>query len=123
VLHDCAKSRENGCGPPAPPSKFLNVRPPTSTGERAVERRVGRPVGDGEDVAGRGLDGHERGLGRAVAERGLGRLLDVAVERRAQRAPGRATERAQRAVGRTVGEADDDPPGRRAGELLLVAGL
>ena len=29
VLHDCAKSRANGTAPAAPPSKFLNDRPPT----------------------------------------------------------------------------------------------
>jgi hypothetical protein len=29
VLHDCAKSRPNGTAPAAPPSKFLNERPPT----------------------------------------------------------------------------------------------
>ena len=30
VLHDCAKSCENGTAPAAPPSKLRNVRPPTS---------------------------------------------------------------------------------------------
>jgi hypothetical protein len=29
VLHDCAKSCENGTAPAALPSKFLNERPPT----------------------------------------------------------------------------------------------
>jgi hypothetical protein len=30
VLHDTAKSRLNGTAPAAPPSKFLNRRPPAS---------------------------------------------------------------------------------------------
>ena len=29
VLHEIAKSSENGTWPPSSPSKFLNVRPPT----------------------------------------------------------------------------------------------
>ncbi len=91
--------------------------------ERAVERGVGGPVGDREHVARRGSDRDERGRTVAVAERGLGRGLDVAVERRAQRPARRAGPAAQRAVRRAVGEADDDLARRRPRELLLVARL
>src|SRR4029079_1486214 len=91
--------------------------------ERAVEGGVGRPVGDREHVSRRGSDRDERGRAAAVAERGLRGGLDVAVERRAQRAARRARPAAQRAIRRAVGEADDDLPRRRPCELLLVARL
>ena len=91
--------------------------------DRAVVGGVGRAVGDGEDVARRGLHGDQRRLRLAVAERVLGRLLDVAVERRAQLdalAGGAAQQRGDR---RAAAIADDDPPRRRARQLVLIARL
>ena len=87
--------------------------------DRAVVGRVGRAVGDGEDVARGGLHGDQRRLGLRVAERLLGRLLDVAVQGRAQLAALAARPAEQRRDRRAAAVADDDAPRRRAGELVL----
>ena len=63
----------------------LNVEPGrVAAVDRAVVGGIRRAVGHREDVARRGLHGDQRRLRLAVAERVLGRLLDVAVERRVQ---------------------------------------
>ena len=91
--------------------------------DRAVVGGVGRAVGHGEDVARRGLHGDQRRLRLAVAERVLGRLLDVAVEGRAQLATLAAGRLQQRRDRRAAAIADDDPPRRRARQLVLEARL
>ena len=56
-----------------------------------------------------------------LAERLLGRLLHVAVERRAQLAALAAGDAEQRGDRRAAAIADDDPPRRVAGQLVLIA--
>ena len=91
--------------------------------ERAVEGHLRRPVRDGEDVAGRRLDRHERGLVVAVAERALGRALHVERKRGAQRPAGPPAVRGQRFVRGAVREAGDHTLRRRPGQAALEARL